>query len=93
MDCSTFLSRETEGTAVIPLQCRNILEATEALPIIGDGDTGFGNALSVKRTVRGFARAGFAGILIEDQVSCRIGAHFVSSHRHQMVSSQIIRGT
>jgi len=39
------------------------------LPIIGDGDTGFGNALSVKRTVHGFANAGFAGILIEDQVS------------------------
>ena len=44
------------------------MEATEALPIIGDGDTGFGNALSVKRTVHGFANAGFAGILIEDQV-------------------------
>ena len=49
-------------------QCRNILEAAESLPIIGDGDTGFGNALSVKRTVHGFASAGFAGILIEDQV-------------------------
>lgn len=52
----------------LPSQCRNLLEATEALPIIGDGDTGFGNALSVKRTVNGFANAGFAGILIEDQV-------------------------
>jgi 2-methylisocitrate lyase-like PEP mutase family enzyme len=38
------------------------------MPIIGDGDTGYGNALSVKRTVRGFANAGCAGILIEDQV-------------------------
>ena len=45
------------------------MEATRALPVIGDGDTGFGNALSVKRTVHGFAQAGFAGILIEDQVT------------------------
>ncbi len=47
---------------------RSINEATRAMPIIGDGDTGYGNALSVKRTVRGFANAGCAGILIEDQV-------------------------
>ena len=47
---------------------RAMHEATRAMPIIGDGDTGYGNALNVKRTVRGFAAAGFAGILIEDQV-------------------------
>lgn len=51
------------------LACRNINEATTSIPIIGDGDTGYGNALSVKRTVNGFANAGFAGILIEDQAS------------------------
>ena len=48
--------------------CRNMHEATTRLPIIGDGDTGYGNAVNVKRTVRGYAAAGFAGILIEDQV-------------------------
>lgn len=37
------------------------------LPIIVDGDTGFGNALNVKRTVRGFERAGAAMIQLEDQ--------------------------
>jgi 2-methylisocitrate lyase-like PEP mutase family enzyme len=50
------------------LQGRYAHEATKALPIIGDGDTGYGNAVNVKRTVRGYAAAGFAGILIEDQV-------------------------
>ncbi len=35
--------------------------------VIGDGDTGYGNAVNVKRTVRGYAAAGFAGILVEDQ--------------------------
>ena len=39
-----------------------------SIPIIGDGDTGYGNAVNVKRTVRGYANAGFAGVMIEDQV-------------------------
>jgi 2-methylisocitrate lyase-like PEP mutase family enzyme len=38
-----------------------------ALPVIVDADTGFGNALNVQRTVRGFERAGAAMIQIEDQ--------------------------
>uniref|UniRef100_A0A061RPP0 Phosphoenolpyruvate carboxylase family protein isoform 2 n=1 Tax=Tetraselmis sp. GSL018 TaxID=582737 RepID=A0A061RPP0_9CHLO len=49
-------------------QGRCINEATSLLPIIGDGDTGYGNAMNVKRCVKGYAAAGFAGILIEDQV-------------------------
>lgn len=36
-------------------------------PVIVDADTGFGNALNVQRTVRGFERAGAAMIQIEDQ--------------------------
>lgn len=47
-------------------QGRSILEAT-TLPVIGDGDTGYGNAANVARTVESFARNGFAGIMIEDQ--------------------------
>lgn len=37
------------------------------IPVIVDGDTGFGNALNVQRTVRGFERAGAAMIQLEDQ--------------------------
>ncbi|MEO6984183.1 MAG: isocitrate lyase/PEP mutase family protein [Paralcaligenes sp.] len=37
------------------------------LPVIVDGDTGFGNALNVIRTVRGFEKAGAAMIQLEDQ--------------------------
>lgn len=48
-------------------QARCCVEATAALPIIGDGDTGYGNAMNVKRTVRGYAAAGLSGILLEDQ--------------------------
>jgi 2-methylisocitrate lyase-like PEP mutase family enzyme len=38
-----------------------------SLPVIGDADTGYGNPLNVKRTVHGYARAGFAAAMIEDQ--------------------------
>ena len=38
-----------------------------ALPVIVDGDTGFGNALNTQRTVRAFERAGAAMIQLEDQ--------------------------
>ncbi|QOL82275.1 isocitrate lyase/PEP mutase family protein [Pseudooceanicola spongiae] len=37
------------------------------LPLIVDGDTGFGNAMNVQRTVRGFERAGAQAIQLEDQ--------------------------
>jgi len=46
---------------------RNIVQVTH-LPVICDGDTGFGNALNVIRTVREFESAGLAGVQIEDQV-------------------------
>ena len=49
-------------------QGRQMVEATSHMPLIGDGDTGGGNAMNVKRTVKGYAAAGFSGILIEDQV-------------------------
>jgi len=47
-------------------QGRDICSAVR-IPVLGDGDTGYGNALNVRRTVRGYAAAGFACIMIEDQ--------------------------
>ncbi len=38
-----------------------------ACPILVDADTGFGNALNVRRTVRAFERAGADAIQLEDQ--------------------------
>lgn len=42
--------------------------AAVSIPLFGDGDTGFGNALNVRRTVDGYAHAGFGCVMIEDQV-------------------------
>ena len=38
------------------------------LPLIADADTGYGNPLNVRRTVREYEHAGVAGIHIEDQI-------------------------
>ena len=55
-------------------QARNVTEAS-TIPVIVDGDTGYGNAMNVYRTVSGFARVGCAGVLIEDQLSPKRCGH------------------
>ncbi len=46
------------------------------LPLLVDADTGFGNALNMRRTVRLLERAGAAGLQIEDQVFPKKCGHF-----------------
>ena len=48
-------------------RARNIAAAVD-VPVIADGDTGFGNPLNVRRTVQAYEAAGAAGIQLEDQV-------------------------
>ncbi len=55
-------------------QGRNICDAV-SIPVIGDADTGYGNAMNAKRTVEGYARAGFACAMIEDQLAPKRGGH------------------
>ncbi len=55
-------------------QARNICSAV-SIPVIGDGDTGYGNALNVQRTVNGYAKAGLACVMIEDQVAPKRCGH------------------
>ncbi len=57
-------------------QGRNICAAVH-IPVFGDGDTGYGNPINVKRTVHGYIQAGFAGIMIEDQRSPKRCGHTV----------------
>jgi carboxyvinyl-carboxyphosphonate phosphorylmutase len=47
-------------------QCRRITRASGTLPIIVDGDHGYGNALNVMRTVEELEAAGAAAVTIED---------------------------
>ena len=34
----------------------NVCETLKDIPCIGDGDTGYGNCVSIKRTVKGYAQ-------------------------------------
>src|SRR5687767_9510193 len=38
------------------------------LPVIADADTGYGNPINMRRTIRDYERAGVAGVHVEDQV-------------------------
>lgn len=55
-------------------QGRSICDAVR-IPVIGDGDTGHGNAANVQRTMHQYARAGFAGIMLEDQLAPKRCGH------------------
>jgi 2-methylisocitrate lyase-like PEP mutase family enzyme len=55
-------------------QGRSICEAVE-IPVIGDADTGYGNPMNIRRTLDGYARAGFAGVMIEDQLAPKRCGH------------------
>jgi 2-methylisocitrate lyase-like PEP mutase family enzyme len=54
---------------------RSCVSGAGTIPLIADGDTGYGNALNVQRTVLEYARAGAAAIMIEDQVSPKKCGH------------------
>jgi 2-methylisocitrate lyase-like PEP mutase family enzyme len=46
------------------------------IPILADGDTGFGNALNARRTIQLLERAGANAIMIEDQTYPKRCGHF-----------------
>ncbi|MEE8396218.1 MAG: isocitrate lyase/PEP mutase family protein [bacterium] len=52
----------------------NLAEAIP-IPLIADGDNGYGNAVNVYRTVKAYARAGVAGLHLEDQLSPKKCGH------------------
>lgn len=59
------------------------LDAT--MPVIADADTGFGGPAMVARTVTQYARAGVAGLHIEDQVQTKRCGHLMGK---QVVSRE-----
>ena len=64
------LITETEMVAA----AKNIARAVK-IPVMADGDTGYGNAINVIRTVQDYEDAGLAGMHIEDQVTPKRCGH------------------
>ncbi len=52
-----------------------VVEAVE-IPVIGDMDAGYGNALNMMRAVREYEKTGIAGFHLEDQVSPKKCGHY-----------------
>jgi 2-methylisocitrate lyase-like PEP mutase family enzyme len=63
------------GLQEIAQHAATIRDVTD-LPIVVDADTGFGNALNVRHTIRTLERAGASAVQIEDQVSPKRCGHF-----------------
>lgn len=63
------------GLGEIAQHTSTIRDATD-LPIVVDADTGFGNALNVRHTIRTLERAGASAVQIEDQVNPKRCGHF-----------------
>ncbi|KAJ7350594.1 oxaloacetate acetylhydrolase [Mycena albidolilacea] len=56
-----------------------------SMPVIADADTGFGGPANIARTVTKYARAGVAGLHIEDQVQTKRCGHLLGK---QVVSRE-----
>jgi len=56
------------------IDVRRITDAS-SLPLLVDGDTGFGGAFNIQRTIRALGKAGAAGVHIEDQVQAKRCGH------------------
>lgn len=75
---NTFLGVPDIGLSSITELAAHVGAVRDAvgIPIVVDADTGFGNALNVRRTVRTLERAGANAIMLEDQTYPKRCGHF-----------------
>jgi 2,3-dimethylmalate lyase len=87
---NTFLGTPDIGLVTLTELSTHVAAIREAveLPLIVDADTGFGNAVGVRRTIRELERAGADGIQLEDQRFPKKCGHFAGKEvisRDEMV--------
>lgn len=75
---NTFLGAPDLGLLTLTEMVEHVsaIRDAVALPLVVDADTGFGNAISVQRTVVALERAGASAIQLEDQVNPKRCGHF-----------------
>lgn len=69
--CATRLAMPDMDLLTFPEMAdaiETIIAAAPGVLWLADGDTGYGNALAVQKTIRAYARIGAAAVLIEDKV-------------------------
>lgn len=62
------------GLAEMVDNARRIVSAVD-VPVIADGDTGYGNQINVIRTIQSYEQAGLAGLHLEDQITPKKCGH------------------
>lgn len=82
------------GYIAMAEMCDKIQEAVRqvSVPVMADGDTGYGSPLNVRRTVESYAHAGAAGVMIEDQTWPKSEFSFVFP-RHDIYGLRADEGT
>ncbi len=67
--CASSYGLPDTGYIAMQEMCDQIQESVRqvSVPVMADGDTGYGSPMNVKRTVESYALAGAAGVMIEDQ--------------------------
>jgi 2-methylisocitrate lyase-like PEP mutase family enzyme len=75
---NTFLGAPDVGLVTLTEVCSHVAAMHDAvdLPLVVDIDTGYGNAVSVQRTVRALERAGASALQLEDQAAPKRCGHF-----------------
>lgn len=75
---NTFLGAPDVGLLTVSELTAHVEAISESvsIPIVVDADTGFGNPINVRRTVRQLERAGASAIQIEDQITPKRCGHF-----------------
>ncbi|WP_108658225.1 isocitrate lyase/PEP mutase family protein [Acuticoccus kandeliae] len=75
---NTYLGMPDVGLTTVTEVADHVARIRDAveIPMIADGDTGFGNPINTQRTIRLFERAGANGIQLEDQVFPKKCGHF-----------------
>jgi 2-methylisocitrate lyase-like PEP mutase family enzyme len=67
---ASLLAKPDVGLVSFREMCDQVKSVARAvsIPVIGDSDTGYGNAVNVNRTVKEYIWSGAAGLFMEDQV-------------------------
>lgn len=88
---ASLLGRPDVGLLTLTEMAQRASNMAEAIgiPLIADGDTGYGNAVNVARTVREYEKAGVACIQIEDQVAPKKCGHMLG---RQVISPEEMAG-
>ena len=88
---ASLLAKPDIGLVDFTEMCHQVktMARSVSIPLIGDADTGYGNAINVFRTIQEYIWAGAAALFIEDQVWPKRCGHMAGK---QVISKEEMKG-